>query len=548
MKETGTKLKNWEVKSKITPKSIDEVIGELEKLRGIDDGNRDEFYNPQDPRNIEAEKLGISKVKINRFVKLIEACIKESKDIVIFGDYDVDGVTSTAIAWETINSLGAICHPYLPDRFLEGYGLTKEVVDKIVNLYPSAGMVVCVDNGIVAQEALDYAQSKFGLDVVVIDHHETDGVKNPAKIVFHDTSVCAAALSWFVFSELGRKLNSNSLSDSQLPLAALATVCDQMNLMGVNRSVLVYGLKLFGQLERPGLICLLEEMNLQASEISTYHLGFVIGPKINAAGRMGHALEALRLLCTKNKKRAQDLCKILNAFNQNRQLETDSGIQIANSQIDHQQKIIVVVGEFHEGVIGLVASKIANTYMKPAVVIARKDIAKGSARSVEGFNITSFIRGYSGLTSVGGHSMASGFSLSISKIEEFVSYVHANSSNADFLEGIKRKNVDLLLPIELASLKLAHEISKMSPFGTGNPEPLFVIEKIKAKNLKKIGADGRHLKLNLIGDGTKHEAVYFNAKPSAFGENDDISVVCSLSINRWGGKDSLQCIIKDVGK
>ncbi len=533
--------KQWTPLSEKRAENEQEAVLIIEKLRGLTSKKlREEFYNPASPSSYLPKDLGVSSSALKKLKKLISELIKSRDKVLVYGDYDVDGVCSTAIIWEYLNQLGVSVSPYIPDRFTDGYGLNQDSLNRVLEMDPEVKTIFLVDNGIVAHESIQSAKSR-GIKIVVIDHHQADGKDNTADVVVHSTKVCAAALCWL--TTIWLEEGDSVLSDSQLPLVLLATIADQMELLGVNRSLVFHGLKSIAKTKRAGLISLAKKSSIDLNEIDVYKIGFQLAPKINAAGRMDKGIEALRLICTKDAKRADTLAEHLITLNQNRQKEVESSLELLRRNIDPSQPIILAHGEFHEGVVGLLAGKLSEEYLKPSMVLSLSEgVYKGSARSRNGFDITTFLRKSDMFISIGGHEMASGFSIMESRLAELKDYL----SVADY-SPVQRETVyDLELNPAAISLDLAEKISLFSPFGAGNLEPIFMVKSLKVDMITPMGSDGRHVKVRLsFGQAAAFDFVNFSYK-HLYKKGELIDVLFNISINKWRQKTYLQCIIRDV--
>lgn len=533
--------KQWTALSEKKAESVDEVVSTIEQLRGLTTKKlKDDYYKPKKPSSHTPKELGVSQLVLNKLKNLILGLVKSKEKVVVYGDYDVDGVCSTAIIWEYLNDLGVNVTPYIPDRFTDGYGLNQDSLGRVKEANPDLGTIFLVDNGIVAHKSILSAKSS-GIKVVVIDHHQSDGQENEADIIVHSTKVCAAALCWLttIWLEEGQSL----LADSQLPLVLLATVADQMELIGINRSLVFHGLKSLPNTKRVGLISLAKKSSIDLNEVDVYKIGFQLAPKINAAGRMDKGIEALRLICTKDAIRADLLADHLVSLNQKRQKEVEKSLDLLRRSIDANQPIIMAHGEFHEGVVGLLAGKLTEEYLKPSMVLTLSEgVYKGSARSRSGFDITSFLRKSEVFISIGGHEMASGFSILENRLSELKEYL----AIADYSVSQKLVAYELELSPGVINLDLAEKIALMSPFGSGNTEPLFLVKSLKVGVVTPMGSDGKHVKVRLLdSDGTGLDFVNFSYKHE-YKRGESLDVLFNISINKWRQKTYLQCIIRDV--
>ncbi len=542
-------MKKWNVLSdKNVFESDEDVINELLKLRNITKNIREEFFSP-DVRKLTLRAVGIDEKEFLKFSKRIHLALKNNEEVVIFGDYDVDGICASAILWETLYIRSKNVKPYIPSRIEEGYGLSVKGIDKVLKHYPDLKLIITVDNGIVASDAVAYANSK-GIDVAITDHHAKGATVPKAFCILHTTELCGAGIAWLLAKELG--FEGEKIFE-KLELAALATIADLVPLNKWNRAIVVHGLKVLRRTKRPGLIELLAGANLEKQNISVYSIGHVIGPRLNASGRITHAIDSLRLICTNDFQKAKVLAATLQHTNKDRQAMTEDAVAHARLSVEEMtegKKILVVADpSYAQGVVGLIASKLVEKYYIPSIAISVSDeISKGSARSINGVNIIELLRSVSDtLIEAGGHPMAAGFSILTKNIKKFEKAI---SEKAEVFESeiFKRKlTIDLPLDFSLMSFSLCEKISFLSPFGMGNPEPLFISKNVTVDDVRLIGSGKRHLKLKLFqGKGKILDAVGFGmAENLELAKGDILHIVYTLDKNVWNGKESLQLKLKD---
>lgn len=527
----------WELISNKKVKSADGVFKELLKNRKIStELEVDQFINPVHPKEIEIKELGIKQSSLKKIVERIKKAKDKKERIVIFGDYDCDGVCATAILWEALYSKGFDVLPYIPNRFDEGYGIKKETfnLEKFKALKPN--LIICVDNGIVAYEAIKEAKN-IGIDTIVVDHHTLGNDKLDTDYVFHSTLVCGSALSWFLVREFGYK--------EGLDLAALGTVSDQMQLVGINWSIVKYGLESLNKFKRLGILELSKNAGIQ--KIGTYEIGFVIAPRINAMGRLADAIDSLRLICTKDKTKAVTLAEKLSKTNIERQQVVDDVLS-RGLQLITEEKVIVIDGDYHEGVIGLASGKVTEKYYRPSVILSRGDkVSKASARSIDGFNIIEAIKETNLILEGGGHPMAAGFSIYTDKIEEFKLKINQIADSKIVDEILEKKlKVDLELGLSLIDKSLIELIKRMEPFGYGNLVPTFLTNEVLIKAVKVVGSDGKHLKLTLEKGGHFFDAIAFGFGGNRITPGQKVDIVYSVEENSWSNKSVIQLKIKDI--
>jgi len=529
--------KVWKIKGKFEKDIIDSLL----KIRDAE--NKDYFLNPPNPA-LAFEHI---KPELLEAVSLIKLHISQGSFIFVHGDYDVDGICATAILWKTIyfDLQYKNCLPFIPDRFEDGYGLSKESIDKIKSK-ADKGLIVTVDCGVTAQKECKYAKT-LGFDVTVTDHHQKNGeVLECSKLVWTDKLVgssIALALSSLLIGEV---------KDEYLSLAALATVSDIQPLVGFNRSVVKYGLEILNARAPLGIKVLMEASGIKDKVLSTYELGWILSPRLNASGRLESAMDSLKLLCTKNESDAMALSEKLGRVNYERQQKTALMFELAKSSYLENKKIIISSSrDYHEGVIGLVAGKLSQEFYKPSVLISVGDeVSKGSARSVEGVNIIELLRRLDFYESVGGHPQAAGFSIKTADLEKLIFSLEDLAE--EFIDEVYLSpvlNIDLEIPSHLLSLETALKIRQLEPFGFGNHEPLFMSSNLKILNTGVVGRNSDHLKLRLGGNsGGVYDAIFFGGGnyASSFSSDSFCDVAFSLRENVFNGISRVSLNVKDI--
>lgn len=544
----------WQLESEQVAKNKKELISILLKNRGIkEDG---EFFRPRSPMSFTLEELGFDLREVKKTTSRIEQAIENQEKVVIFADYDADGITSSTILYEALKDRGLEVVVFIPNRLKHGYGLSIKALRDLFQQEKNIDLIITVDNGIVAHPALEFLDEK-GIDVIVSDHHQKDGQKLKALAVFHSTKVCGAAVSWFLAREILGE-DKKDLLENLLELAAIATVTDLMPLLSYNRSILYFGLRSLKRTRRIGLQALLKVTQMDQSKLTSFSLGFGIGPRINATGRLAEGIEAFKLLSTDNKEFAEIKANEIDKLNADRKDMTFDLVDQAKIDLDEikDERIIIIDSlEYHEGIIGLIAGKLTEEYSKPSIVISRGEkVSKASARSLAGFNITEFIRQFKDdLIDVGGHPMAAGFSLETKNLEKVKKemFILANKE----LEGVNLEpsmEADCLLPASLLDLSLAKDLEKFAPFGFGNSKPVFQLDQVKIKNYKLMGAKQDHLKLFVSVAGLEEELQIIAWGGADFLQEVKIGDTCqtlvSLGINNWRNRETLQLFLKDIKK
>lgn len=540
----------WNIISDKKPASSDELIDLLLTNRAITD--QESFLHPTSPLDFTPAAVGIDESAIHRAIERLKKALKEKETIVIYGDYDADGVCATTVLWETMYTLGFSVTPFIPHREHHGYGLSSRGVDEVFAKNKPA-ILISVDNGIVAHEQWQRLQDE-GVYTILTDHHEPDERTPVADCVIHTTQLCGTTVAWMFAKEIATRLQTSGHSvqtADMLDLCAIATIADQVPLVGANRSFATSGLQTLNTTKRLGLQLLIESAQLKPGEIDTYGVNFGIAPRINAMGRLESALDALRALCTHNRERAAALITKIQDTNHTRQDLTQVLVDKAMSrQSEWRDEHIIVIEdtEFHEGVIGLIAGKLTEVFHKPAIVLSVGALtAKGSARSMAGVHITSLLREFRGeyLLEVGGHPLAAGLKIETEKIAAFRTALYARARTLISLESLEPViDLDCALPAALMTLKTATAIQALAPFGAGNREPMFAFAPMQLLNAKLVGKEGKHLKL-----------MFQDLEAMAFGKGkllesltlgEMIQVAGHLSINEWRGSTKLQLMIRDI--
>ena len=538
------KQKVWEIQNELKKQNIIDV---LLQNRGLTSKSlQNEFFNPVRPIDLNLKDLGISLKEMKKALDRIKEAKEKKEKVIIYGDYDADGVSATAIAWEAVHGFGADVLPYIPDRFKEGYGINSKTIEVLKSKEPLIKLIITVDNGIVANEAIETA-NKLGIDVIVTDHHLASNKKPAALAIIHTTQIAGSAVAWILGRELG--------ITTGLELSAIGTIADQMPLTFANRSFAKYGLTELHKTKRVGLIELAREAAIKIEEAGTYEVNYIIAPRINSMGRLMHAIDSLRLLCIKDKKRAKELASLVSKTNIERQKIVDEvlakALKKAHSSALLEGIIFISDEKYHEGVIGLAAGRLVEEFWRPAIVVSKgKKFSKGSARSISGFNIIEAIREQSFLLSAhGGHAMAAGFTIESAKLEEFE--IKLNEATKKKLTGelLSRKlKIDCEISFNKIDWELTRKIKEFEPTGIGNPMPTFVTYQAEVVQIKLLGSQKNHLKLKLKKDNKFFDAIGFNMGEAFkdLKENLKIDIAYNIDENEWNGVKSLQLRLKDI--
>ena len=536
------------------------VIDILLKNRGlITKKDQAEFLDPTQPDKVTLEQIGLRPAAIAKAIKRLTTARKNQELIYIYGDYDTDGVSSTAILWETLNSLGFRVLPFIPSRNDPVRGLSPLGIDLIIKqAKTNPGLIITVDNGIFSFKGCQYAE-KLGIEVIITDHHLPKHKNNrpffpPALAIIHTTQLAGAGVAWFFSREIIKHLRGDPPAGG-LDLAALGTIADMVPLLNANRSLAKFGLDKIRLSQRPGLIALAKTANLDLQNLNDYQVSYVLAPRLNALGRLEHALDALRLLCTTDLHRAEQLAVHLNQTNQLRQDKTQTMFLDAKEkflkQSADQPLIFVASKTYHEGVVGLVAGKLMEEFNRPAVVVALgKDYSKASGRSLKGFNILKAIRSLEPyLLEHGGHELAAGFTIANKNIkivaQKLLKIAKKSLSNKALEPAVE---VDCELNFNQINWQLFNALEKFKPFGFANPQPLFAAKQVKLLTFRSVGQDNKHLKLSLRGDSLQVDGIAFSLGHLAqkLKSNQLIDITYTLEKNVWNGKKDLQLKIKEI--
>jgi single-stranded-DNA-specific exonuclease len=499
---------------------------------------------------------------MDRAVERVSRALKNNEKIVIYGDYDVDGVTSTSVLYNFLISQGASVNYYIPDRVDEGYGLSTDAIDRVRMM--GAELIITVDCGITAFDEVKYC-SQYGIDIIITDHHECKAlipeayaVVNPCRpdCEYPFKKLAGVGIAFKFVHAMCIKMGLKDQHYRYLDLVALGTVADVVELIDENRAIVKHGMAMIAQTSNLGLQALINISGLKDKPINSFGISYIIAPRVNAAGRVGDAGKAVRLFTTSDFEEANEIAFKLQEDNKYRQ-DTEAEIlsqveKIIESEINiDKEKVIVVSGEgWHHGVIGIVASKITEKYYRPSILISNENgIGKGSGRSIEGFNLFKALTYCEDLLEkFGGHELAAGLSLSMDNFGELRRRINEYAgivlSDNDLLPRIR---IDSYIRKDDISLESIRELDKLAPFGAGNPEPRFAYSGFTLNEIRTVG-DNKHLKLQLGDNGFNVEAIGFNMGNQAneYTENDVVDAVFSLEINTWNSIQKIQLNLKDI--
>lgn len=508
---------------------------------------------------------------MKKAVDILEKKIQQKVKIRIIGDYDIDGVTSTYILLKGLTRIGADVDTYIPDRVADGYGIHEHLIVKAES--DGIDTIVTCDNGIAAAAEIQMAKEK-GMTVIVTDHHEipyreengerkvilppADAILNPKQYdcPYPNKNLCGAVVAFKYITALYERFNipEKELED-YYELAAIATVGDVMDLQGENRILVKEGLRRLKNTQNKGLQELIRANALEDAKITAYHIGFVLGPCINASGRLDTAARSLALLNAQTKEEAAKLAGDLTALNQSRKALTEKGKEeaiqlIETTELKNDRVLVVYLPECHESLAGIIAGRIREKYHKPAFVLTKGEkSAKGSGRSIESYSMyEELVKCADLMVQFGGHPMAAGLSIEEENIEKFRRQLNENCTLTE--EDLRPKVViDVPMPVSYITKELVEQISLLEPFGKGNTKPIFAQKGLRVLDSNIIGKNKNVVKLKLLDpQGVIMEGIYFGEAEDFVNfirERNSISVTYYPEINRFRGRESLQIIIQN---
>ena len=493
---------------------------------------------------------------MDKAVDRIRTAVTSCQKICVYGDYDCDGVTSTAILYSYLESVFADVIYYIPDRNSEGYGMNRTAIDRLKA--EGVELIITVDNGIAAIDEIDYANS-LGIDVVVTDHHKPLDILPKAAAVVNphrtdDTSpfkdYCGAGIALKIAAALEN--DSFSIMENYSDLAALGTVADLVSINGENRTIVKAGMFNLENTERIGLNSLMDKAGV--SDINSGTIGFRIAPRINAAGRLGTAYDAVKLFLTEDEELAEKTAERLHQLNAERQsIEADIYRQIItqtenNPSLTYDRVLVLSSKGWNTGVIGIVSSKITEKFGKPSIIISEDgEVCKASGRSVPGFSLVDAVFACSEyLEKFGGHPMAVGFSIKKNNIGIFKKAINDYANRFDRMP-LANINLDCYLNPDTLNLDMVRQLKEFEPFGLGNPKPLFGLNNMKLDRIIPL-SEGKHLKLAVSRGKTRLNILKFSTTPDEFpySEGDELDFAVNIDINVYQGRESLSFNINDM--
>ncbi|WP_434618230.1 single-stranded-DNA-specific exonuclease RecJ [Azospirillum sp. B2RO_4] len=557
-------------------RGLPEIVGRVLAARGVTDETCDSFLNP----TLKALLPDPSRFRdMNPAAERIAHAIRDGEPVAVFGDYDVDGATSAALLRRFFRSLGADIRVYVPDRITEGYGPNAAALLRLKG--EGVRLVVTVDCGISAFAALE-AAADAGLEVVVLDHHAAEPRLPPAVALVNPNrldedgayrTLCAAGVTFITIVAVNRALRQSGFYTDRaepnlmewLDLVALGTVCDVVPLTGLNRALVAQGLKVMARRANPGLAALSDVAGVKEKP-DAYHAGYVLGPRVNAGGRVGASDLGARLLSTDDPIEAMELAQRLEGHNAERrtieQAVLDEALERIAAEAGRETDLVFVTGVgWHPGVIGIVAARLKERYSRPACVVALEEtadgtvIGKASGRSVRGVDLGSAViaaRQEGLLLAGGGHRMAAGFTVAGDKIDALRDFLHSRiSEQVAAAPLVPTLELDGALSVGGASVGLVTMLDKLGPYGTGNSEPRFAIADARVVRADVVGAN--HVRCILQGnDGARLKAIAFRALDSDMGQalltgrGTPFHLAGVLRIDRWNGSEGVQLLIDDA--
>jgi len=525
------------------------------------------FLSPKLTELIEPDNMpGVS-----RAVERIKRALADKDRIAIYGDYDVDGITGVAILWHLLTILGAAVEYYIPHRIDEGYGLNKDAVRQLAEA--GINLLITVDCGITAVDEAALA-NELGIDLIITDHHQPADQLPEATAIVHpalesypnpDSSgaMVALKLAWALANEF--KTNGQTRSDlrefllNATTLAAMGTIADVVDLRGENRILASFGLKALTESKLFGIRALIQSAELEGKDIDSYHIAFRLAPMLNAAGRMGHARLAVELLTSDSEMRCCQIAEYLKDQNNRRRrcqrkIFKEVREMITATGLNHpDRKTIVLANEtWHAGVVGIVASRVVDTFFRPTVLMnAADDIAQGSARSVEGFNIHAALTACSEhLISYGGHSMAAGLKIHKNKIADLARSLEEYACRNLTDEALESKlDIDAVCTIGRLNIHVVKELQRLEPFGQGNPAPVFATEGVRRISPpRRVGIRGDHLQIAISDNTGSVRCIGFGMGPleKKVLEAQTFNVAYESQIDTYNGGGSVQFVLKDI--
>ncbi len=534
--------------------NLSKILANILVNRNIE--NIDKFLNPTRHDFHDPFLMPDMEKAIQRLIKAIE----DKQKIMIFGDYDADGITSITVLKKFLNERGMEVGTYIPNRLNEGYGLNKEAIKKIFD--QGYTLMITVDCGISGIEEIDYANS-LGIETIITDHHEpAESLPNAYAVIdakrkdnkYPFNQLAGVGVVFKVIQALSIKLGLDEKEYLKyLDIVCVGTISDIVPLVDENRVIAKLGLKLVEVTRNIGLRILIQSIGFK--EINSTAISFGVAPRINACGRMGHQQEALDLFLCDDINKAKEIATRLNAFNQERQAKEKAICEQVVKQIEagEKDKTCIILGheDWHHGIIGIVSSKVTEMYFKPSILICFEgDEGKGSGRSIPGFDLHEALMKCSDtIEKFGGHSMAIGITVKKDKFEEFKQEFEEYAKSCNISEIVPVVQIDEEVNLKDICMEDVRSLKLLEPFGEANKMPIFLFKNLKINSIRAL-SEGKHLKLNLKSDSYMIDAIGFNMGELAnqYLLDDKVDVVGSLDINSFNGNENMQITIKDIRK
>ncbi len=503
---------------------------------------------------------------MDKAVERINAAVKNKEKIAVYGDYDVDGITSTALLYEFLSSMDADVEYYIPDRKGEGYGINIMAVNKLFK--QGIKLMITVDCGITAIGEVEFAKLQ-GMDVIITDHHTCKdrlptaaaAILNPKRpdceYPFDALAGVGVAFKLILALAMENGMNTKDVFAKYVDIATLGTIADVVPLVGENRIIADKGLKILQNPARPGLRAIMEVAGVLGKNINSSTVAFAIAPRLNAAGRLGTATTAVELLLTKDEMRAREIALSLDEENKERQITErqifDEALDMIAADPNFEKKKVIVLAheDWHHGVIGIVASRLCDLYYKPCILISHSNgVGKGSGRSIKGFNLfDALTHCEKHLTDFGGHAVAAGLNVNMSDLENFTKEINKYADEVlteqDMIPSIE---IDCPLSEHAVTLENAKMLSRLEPFGMGNEKPVFAMANAQVANIAAVGMDSKHLRLRINKNNQMINCIGFGMGEyaSTLRSGDMINIAFQMDINTYQGNESVQLLLKDL--
>jgi len=531
------------------------LVVQLLRNRNISESDQIELFLSNDPR-VEADPFLLP--DIEQAVNRIYRALLSGEKIVIYGDFDADGITATALLVQGLSALGGNVIPYIPHRTSEGYGLRSVALEKLYQ--EGVSLVITVDTGITALAEIKRAQ-KIGMDVIVTDHHiplstlpsalaVIDPKRSDSNYPFRD--IAGVGVAFKLLHALVKGNGRDNILNRSLDLVALGTVTDMVPLIGENRYWVTRGLDLINRTRRLGLQEMIRCTRLQPGNLDAQSISWVLGPRINAAGRIDNATTSYRLLMTDNPEEASSLAAELENKNAERLKQTNELLDKAVETVEAAgvDRPLLMAGDedYAPGIMGLVAGRLADRYYRPVIIFkVGREVTRGSARSIDQFDIMAALKECQEmLSNFGGHTRAAGFTIPTRNLDDFKSQIYGLAVKK--LEGLDlRPHIDIDAEVPLTTFRgdTFERMQQLAPFGMGNPLPAFLSRQVEVNDLRRIGSKNEHLKLKVRQAGVTWDAIGFGLGCYAEEITSYLDVVYNLDLDRWNGEERLRLSLLD---